>query len=151
MFRVQDPVWMLILLLFLVSDPGVCISHNATEESEGLRQFFEEMDGNHDGQVDELEAKRYIGESIGGAEFDSREELTEAFNTMVHNMNQEDEDEAINTISQDEVKRHLHDLDQVCWSTHFARIGVWSRSSRSRSGSIMDLVYLNMLRPLNRT
>lgn len=151
MFRVRDPVWMLILLLIVVIDSGVCMSHNAREESEGLRQFFEEMDGNHDGQVDELEAKRYIGESIGGAEFDSREELTEAFNTMVHNMNQEDEDEAINTISRDEVERHLHDLDQVCWSTYFGRIGVWSRSCRSRSGSIMDWVSLNMLRHLRRT
>lgn len=124
MFRVRDQIGVFIVVLIVAIYRGVCMSHNATEESEGLRHFFEEMDGNRDGQVDELEAKRYIGESIGGAEFDSREELTEAFNTMVHNMNQEDENEAVNTISQDEVKRHLHDLDQVCWSTYFGRIGV---------------------------
>eukprot|EP00210_Caulerpa_lentillifera_P005334 g5097.t1 len=104
---------LLLLLLTIECYWFLGISHDALEESKGLRRFFEEMDGNNDGQVDELEAKRYIGESIGGSEYDTREELTEAFNTMVQNMNQEDENEDFNTISQEEVKQHLQNLKQV--------------------------------------
>ena len=107
--RCRFPVSALVALTIIVFAFAL---HQTDEEFRALSHFFEKMDDNHDGQVDEVEAKKYIGEQIGGQEFDSPVELTEAFHHMVTNIDK-DIEKPSHTISQEEVKQHLANLQHV--------------------------------------
>lgn len=99
------------IYLFLLCVVVCATIRNVGKDAVALERFFEEMDNNHDGEVDEVEAKRYIGERIGGQEYDTPIELTEAFRHMVSNI---DKDPAhYHTITVEEVQDHLINLQQV--------------------------------------
>lgn len=102
------------LLVALLLTTTLCVKaalHDAEEEELALTHFFAQMDNNRDGKVDEAEAKKYIEERIGGREFDSTLELTEAFQHMVNNIDKDGTEH--NTISVAEVKQHLRQLQHV--------------------------------------
>ena len=125
--------------------------HQADEKFRALSHLFEEMDDNHDGQVDEMEAKKYIGEQIGGHEFDSPVELTVAFHHMVTNIDKDIETPS-HTISQEEVKQHLVDLQHVPFqqTTRQQRTALSFRRFRSWNGCSMDWDCRSTLRLFTR-
>ena len=131
-----------VLTCVAIAAAAVAVSfafHTTHEEAQALTSFFEEVDHNRDGQVDEDEAKRYIGERIGGLEYDTAGELTEAFRHMVKNIDTDATDKA-NLISVNEVQQHLHTLHQViqqCTTQWKADRGCCRRCP-SRNGCSMD-------------
>lgn len=103
--------WTIRLYVFLyIVYAGQC-SLQRNDNADALTSFFEEMDGNRDGRLDEIEAKKYFSESIGGQEFSSSVALSNAFRRMVENIDKETEDKDIISVS--EVQQHIQHLQHV--------------------------------------
>ncbi|GMH41423.1 hypothetical protein BSKO_09333 [Bryopsis sp. KO-2023] len=104
-------VWGRTLVVLLLLGFGVLGSGDAPNldntQQAAVSQFFGSLDGNSDGQIDETEARKYIGESIGGSEFDTRQKVDAALDQMTTNV---DGTDPLTTISVAELQNHLKDL-----------------------------------------
>jgi hypothetical protein len=62
------------------------------------REFFQKIDESKDGQLDAEELQKYVSEYIGGFEFDTNTELSEASTDVIKTMDTfDDDDETIST------------------------------------------------------
>lgn len=101
----------LVLLLLLVSREGAA-SGDALQESQetAASHFFHSLDGNNDGEIDEQEARKFIGETFVGTEFDTSQKVDAAVDRMKSNVDGAD---PYATISKEELQQHLQRLMQV--------------------------------------
>lgn len=76
----------------------------------GLSELFQSMDRDGDGQIGQQEAIAYIGSEIGGTEFDTAQELTDAAQQMLGAV---DGGDTGTTVSVTELESHLHSVLQV--------------------------------------
>ena len=84
----------------------VLSSAQATRQ-DAASQFFERMDSNSDGQIDESEASDWISTAIGGAEFSTKQEVDAAVKQMRVNLDGSD------AISEGQLQGHLERLQEV--------------------------------------
>lgn len=100
--------FLLLLLVSQQTDWTTCQQDGAAEQS--IRELFNTLDQNHDGQIEQQEAINYIGQIIGGSEYDTQQELSDAAHLMASTVDGVDDGV---TISRDEFDSHLHNVLQV--------------------------------------
>lgn len=102
---------LLPLLFVLLAPPGAAAAAalQGCQET-AASEFFQTLDGNKDGEIDEQEARKYIGEALGGSEFDTLQKVDAAVDRMKSNVDGAD---PYATISKEELQQHLKRLMQV--------------------------------------
>ncbi|KAG2492414.1 hypothetical protein HYH03_009357 [Edaphochlamys debaryana] len=111
--------------------------------SEGLSEFFTELDANQDGAIDVAEATTFIGSGIGGSEFDSAAELKHAAESFLEALDGTDGDV---TVSVDELDLHLHGVLRGVrvhdWLRHGLGLPQYAEAFRSHSITPLDFPVL---------
>lgn len=101
----------------------------------GSSIFFGLLDKNRNGQIDRNEARDYIEQKIGGTEYDSQQELSQAVDLLMKNVDGVDPGA---TVSLPELDKHLDKVlevrNTVLMSRHvwgWARVAVACTHERS--------------------
>lgn len=108
-----------VCLLCLILTCWSSLNHKQ-DASKSQTAFFQSLDSNKDGQIEESEALQYIG-TIGGKAFDTPQELKQAYNHMVKNL---DTGDSGVDISSSELDTHLHSVLEGTRVADWIRHGV---------------------------
>lgn len=101
---------MVLWILALLFCGNIQTTSTSYSRHAAVSHFFDSLDGNQDGEIDENEARLFIGESLGGSEFDTSQKVEVALDQMKLNV---DGTDPYTTISKAELNQHLKRLLQV--------------------------------------
>mmetsp|Transcript_37328 Transcript_37328/g.70107 ORF Transcript_37328/g.70107 Transcript_37328/m.70107 type:complete len:749 (-) Transcript_37328:375-2621(-) len=114
-----------------------------TQQQEGLTSFFKKVDHNGDGQIQRQEVSKYLGGSIGGADFDTEKEITEGVERFISSVDSEDLGLAV---SEQELESHLSRLMTASsverWVVYGLRLKQYAEAFRRNAITALDLPLL---------
>lgn len=105
-----DMLWIVLLSICGL----IHVTSSSYSRQAAVSHFFDSLDGNQDGEIDENEARQFIGESLGGSDFDTSQKVDVALDRMKLNV---DGGDPSTTISKAELNQHLKRLLQVSFIT----------------------------------
>lgn len=103
----------LLMLAYVSCEPQP--AHSGAAGKRASNAFFKSLDTNANGQIDSTEASAYIGEHIGGSDYDTQQELTQAVHQLMQKLDGADTGA---TVSLTEFDLHLHKALEVRRCTH---------------------------------